>query len=297
MKELNLARPEHVISLATAAVLVSIDMRIWSATKQDAAISNEVTNSKKAERSAGRFTKHLLADNPEHKAIMNYRGTMHQWLKTRTYPWAAGQYCLPAINIPRFMQEYADHEENFKSLVDKFISKYPGIVSNMAFVQGDMFDRNEYPTAEEARKLFRLSMFTSEVPQGDFRVQLAPALAEDLHNHYTRESQTLIRDIVTTQAQQLVDVMQAISHTCTVETLPDGKVKRNRIHTSTIKRALELCDTVKNFNVGDDVELATVADKLEQALYGCDGGIEADSKRTAVKNDVDSILSKFRVRV
>ena len=45
----ELHKPNHIISLATSAVLVSVDVNVWSATKQDRGISDEVTHAKKAE--------------------------------------------------------------------------------------------------------------------------------------------------------------------------------------------------------------------------------------------------------
>jgi hypothetical protein len=67
---MELNKPNHLISLASSGVLVSVDVNVWSATKQDRGISNEVTTAKRADQSAGRYVKNLLADNPKHIALM-----------------------------------------------------------------------------------------------------------------------------------------------------------------------------------------------------------------------------------
>ena len=72
----EMQQPNHIISLATSAVLVSVDVNVWSATKQDRGISDEVTHAKKADSSAGRFVKNLLADDQFHKRVSNYRNNM-----------------------------------------------------------------------------------------------------------------------------------------------------------------------------------------------------------------------------
>ena len=77
--DMALQQPKHLISLASSALLVSVDINVWSATKQDRTISNEVTTAKRADRSAGRYVKNLLADHPKHKAIVNYRQTIYNW--------------------------------------------------------------------------------------------------------------------------------------------------------------------------------------------------------------------------
>ena len=86
-----LEKPNHLISLASSAVLVSLDVNVWSATKQDRGISNEITSAKNADKSAGRYVKNLLADHPKHKALVNYRQTIYNWVKRRTYRWNNSQ--------------------------------------------------------------------------------------------------------------------------------------------------------------------------------------------------------------
>ena len=89
--ELELKTPEHIISLATSGMLISCDVNVWSATKQDRVISNEVTTNKKAQAEAGRFVKNLLAGNKQHKDIINYRQAINNWQKRRTFRWNNAQ--------------------------------------------------------------------------------------------------------------------------------------------------------------------------------------------------------------
>lgn len=43
----KLQQPEHIVSLATSSMLVSVDINVWTATKQDRGISDEVATMKK----------------------------------------------------------------------------------------------------------------------------------------------------------------------------------------------------------------------------------------------------------
>ena len=86
----ELSQPKQIISLATSAHIVSVEVNVWTATKQDRAISNEVTSMKNADSEAGKFTKNLLSSSPEHKSLMNYRQTIYNWLQRSTYD---GQPC------------------------------------------------------------------------------------------------------------------------------------------------------------------------------------------------------------
>jgi len=298
-----LTKPNHIISLASSCVLVSVESHVWNATVQDKQISDEVTAAKKASSDSGKFVKHLLAKNPEHKAVLNYRQTIYNWVQRSTYDWAGSQRLLPVINLAKFHKEYADHEAEFSRLVDDFLDKYPAIVSNMAFVQGDMFDRNEYPDVSELKRKFSVDLIQSEVPTGDFRCAIAQDLLDDMSTHYNRQAKRMVEQILAKQSEQLVDVMKSISYCCEIETTIDGngevKVRRRKLYDSTLDRARELCDTFREFNLVSDPKLEEARASLEVLLSGIE--IEklrnSDTQRVVIKEGIDDILSKFGVSV
>lgn len=298
----ELSKPKHIVSLATSSVLVNLEVSVWSATKQDREISNEVTNSKHADQSAGRFVKNLLANNSDHKALLNYRQTMYNWMKLNTYDWSKAQSLLPAVALPAFMSEFHAHETEFNRLLDQFCANYGGIVSNMAFAQGTMFNRNDYPTVDEVRRKFNVRLFTSEVPLGDYRCQVSAELADDMNAHYTRQAQEIIERVMADQMDRLVDVMESISHCCGVDEFvgKDGehKQKKRKIYEGTIDKAKELCSVYKQFNLTNDSRLDEVITELDMTLRGVNADLlrESDATRATVQKNVSDILSKFAPR-
>jgi len=297
MNELKM--PEHLISLASSAVLISVDISVWSATKQDRGISDEVTTAKNADKSAGRYVKNLLANHPSHKAVVNYRQTIYNWLQRRTYRWNQSQQLLPSIDMPKFKQEYHEHQVAFHALVDSLIDNYDSIVSDMAFKQGDMFNRSDYPTKEQVASKFSLNLYVSEVPTNDFRCGIAQDIAEDLFNNLSSQTKTIIDNIASDQAQRLVDVMESITHCCGVDEidLENGEVrtKRRKIYDTTIQKALEMCESFKRFNLKNDSGLEQARASLEKVLRGVSAEDirDSDAVRHHVKEGIDDILSKF----
>lgn len=287
-------KPQHLISLASSAVLISVDINVWSATKQDRVVSDEVTTAKRADKSAGKFVKNLLADHPKHKAIINYRQTIYNWVQRRTYDWAGSQRLLPAIDLPKFNGEFREHETAFHGLVDDFIDAYDDIVSDMAFKQGDMFDRSEYPSKETLRAKFGVRVFVSDVPMQDFRCQIAQDIAEDLFKNYSKQAEDIIQSVMQDQAERFVTVMQSISHCCGVEDA-DGKLRKRKIYDSTIQKAKEMVESFKQFNLTANEELEQARASLEKTLDGVSAEDirESDAVRETVKESVDDILSKF----
>lgn len=298
MTQLN--KPNSIISLATSAVLVSVDVNVWSATKQDRVISNEVTTTKNADQSAGRFVKNLLADNIQHKRVANYRQTIYNWLKRSTYRWNNSQDLLPVLSLEKFKTEYQEHEAEFYRLLDDFILHYTSIVSDMAFKQGDMFNRNDYPDVDQVRGKFGIRLYVAEVPTQDFRCAVADDIADDLKQQYETQANEIVTGIISQQAERLTELMQSISHCCGVQEISvsgeaDTKIKKRKIYDTTIEKARELAGLYKEFNLSGDVRLSEASARLENVLDGVSAELirDSDAVRSNVKSEVDDILSKF----
>lgn len=301
MSVIQLESPNHVISLATSAVLVNAEVSVWSATKQDRVISNEVTTAKKADHSAGRYVKNLLADDPTHKQLLNYRQTVYNWLRRSTYDWSGSLRLLPVVNLPKFKAEFQQHEKSYFALRDEFLNRYPTIVSNMAFKQGDMFDRNEYPSVDQIKDKFRIRLYVAEVPQSDYRCAIAQDLADDLKTTYQKQvNEEIVPQVMADIANQFMEVMESISHCCGVDEISsstDGEVKtkKRKIYETTVDKAKDLCNTFRAFNLTNDADLAKASASLEKVLSGVSAEDirESDAVRESVKQGVDDILEKF----
>jgi hypothetical protein len=200
------------------------------------------------------------------------------------------------------MQEFATHETEFNRLLDNFCNNYGGIVSNMAFAQGDMFNRDDYPTVDQVRNKFGVTLYTSEVPVGDYRCSIADDLAEDLNKHYSRQAQTIVQGILSDQVERLVDVMGSLAHCCGYDetTTTDGeqKQKKRKIYEGTVEKAKEYCRLYKDFNLTNDQALDDAVTRLDLALRGVDAEMlrDSDAVRSQVKDEMDDILSKFAPR-
>jgi len=297
-----LKQPEHLISLSTSAMLVSIDMHTWSATKTDIGISNEVTTDKKASEQSGRFVKNLLSGNPIHKSIKNYQEHIRKWLVNSAYQWSKTQYLLPSLQLEEWTSQYKEHEETFNKLVDDFCGQYDTIKSNMKFEHGDMYNEEDYPNVEEVRRMYRMRLSVAEVPEHDFRCNISKAIAEDLKTNYEQQTKEIVDNVLLTQQSRIADILQRISKGCEVQEATNDKgeviYKKGKIYESTFKSAQEMCKNFKDFQpvkneLSDKVVKATKS--LENVLKDVDITTlqESDAERHEVKNKVDDILSKF----
>ena len=293
----ELQQPKQVISLASSALIVSVEVNVWTATKQDRQISNEVTTLKNATSESGKFTKNLLSNSPKHKALLNHRQTVYNWLQRCTYDWAGKMRLLPQIGLEKFMKEFNELDKDFKALYQDFKAGYPSMVSDAAFKQGDMFDRTEYPEPDLLDTKFRMRLLVTQVPKSDFRSSISSVIADDLTSQYEDQVKEIIERAMADASERLVLFASRISNACTeAESNDDGKVKRKKIYESTISQAKEICDTLKAFNLTNNAEIETARAQLEAALDGVslEDLRESSYVRATVKESVDDMLSKFQ---
>ena len=293
---MNLEKPDYVINLSTAGIITNVEVNVWSATKQDRDISDEVTSAYKADKDAGRFVKNLLAGDPTHKKLLNHRQSVYNWVKRRTYEWSGSNRYLPFADIEKFNKEFDELEQEHNKLLDEFEAAYPDIVAAMAFKQGDMFDASEYPSASDVRKKFKMKKFVYPVPANDFRVTIAEDIAEDLKQHYERMASEKVQDIMRDASMRLVDYIKRIAHACReVEADEDGKVRRPKVYETTLAQAKEQCELLKSFNLTNDAQLEEMRRDLLATIENVSAQDirESDATRAHVNTEVDKIMSKF----
>lgn len=293
---IELTAPKHLISLSTSAHLVHVQVKTWTATSQNRRISAEVTAAKNASADAGRFTQNLLNNAPTHRALVNHRQTVYNWLQRSTYDWGGDWRILPGFKIEQFKREYDALMADFDKLKRDFFAAYPGLISDAAFKQGAMFDRSLYPDVEELDGRFYMKLFVAPVPMDDFRSAISHEIADDLKNHYESQVNGIVEQMVADIKTQLVDHATRLRNACTEAQADDnGKVKRKKIYESTFEQTRSMVALIEKCNLTSDPELEEARLKLKSTLDGVtlDALRESSYSRLEVKDGLDDILSKF----
>lgn len=280
------------ISIATSAMLCDLNISVWSARKLDRKVSEEVTNTKGATRSAARVNKNLLADDPKLGAILSHASDTRNWLARVTIPWSDyGTRLVTTAQFFDFKAALDARKDEFDALVQDFVAIYPTLISAQAFKLGTMFDRNEFPHPDEIARKFSMRYTFMPLPEsGDFRVDIGNEAAAALRAEYDAEYQRRVKECMDDVWQRLKGVLDRISDRLGSD---DGK---NRVFRDTlVTNAIEVCDLLKYLNVANDPALEQARKFTERALIG----VTPDElrKNPAVREDVrakvDDILGKF----
>ena len=287
--------PRH--NLDTCAMLVEFNASVWTARKLDKSTTDEVVASKNAgAKDAARVNKHLLAGRTELDIIQQAVGRARQFVYDNTAPWSdSGLRLLPTVNFMKFTERMNDFEEEMESLVKAFVAIYPTLITAQALALGDMFKRDDYPTANEIMTKFSFRVNYMPVPSsGDFRVDVGNQAQAELKARLESLTQERIDSAMADVRERLSTHLKRMSYRLTTDYV-NGEAKQRRFHDTLVDGALELCDLTKSLNVTNDMALETARSQLEQLLVGVTPADlrKNEAIRQDVKKNVDAILDKF----
>jgi hypothetical protein len=278
-------------------MLVEFNASVWTARKLDKTTTSEVVASKNAgAKDAARVNKHLLAGRTELDIIQQAVGRARQFVYDNTAPWSdSGLRLLPTINFMKFTERMNDFEEEMETLVKSFVAIYPTLITAQALALGDMFKRDDYPSANEMMTKFSFRVNYMPVPSsGDFRVDVGNQAQAELKARLESLTQERIDSAMADVRERLSTHLKRMSDRLTTDYV-GGEAKQRRFHDTLVDGALELCDLTKALNVTNDVALETARSQLEQLLVGVTPADlrKNEAIRQDVKKNVDAILDKF----
>lgn len=282
------------------AVLVDLNLSVWTGRKLDKRVSDEIDASKNTKTRAGNYNKHLLAGTAKLEEVAKIAGAVRTWHYEQSLPWSdGGSRLLPMKNFFDYKSSLSMFESQFNNAVESFLQDYPQLVSAAAFQLGDLFDRSEYPDAEKLRSKFRFKFAFSPVPDlGDFRVDAGEEtkreLEEQYRNFFDERLNDALKDVWDRLHTTLSHMSTKLSDAETPRMMKDGTENRTQIfRDSLVTNAVDLCGLLTKLNVTNDPKLEQARRTLEQTLNGVTPQTvrESDEVRHTVKQRVDEILS------
>lgn len=230
------------------AVLVQLNLSMWTARKQDKRVTQEALDANNAADGAGRFHKALL---PMCEALENVHASgreVRRFFYENTLDWGAeGTRILPSANYLTFASELRTRRDSWEHLTRVFLRGYEDFVQEAKRSLGSMFDPGDYPDTAAVAAKFRIAVNIMPVPETDFRLELPEAelasLKQGVEARLVEAQQVAMRDIW----QRLYDVVQK-AHEKLAQ--PDAIFRD-----SLIENVRELCGILPKLNVMDDETL------------------------------------------
>lgn len=284
----------QVSGIARAAMLVDLQISIYSGRKQDKRTQAEVTLSKGANsKRAASVYKSLFADCVELDAITKFQARARAEHYRLTLPWNDyGARLLPTKALLDYQKSMGRYQAEFDRLVDAFLDKYDTLVAAAAFQLGTLFDRDEYPMREVVARKFRMDTSFTPLPvAGDFRLDIENEVQQELVDKYEKKIQEQIAAANQDAWTRLYEALKRLSDRLVVT--EDGKKKV--FHDTMVTGAIDLCELLTQMNVTNDQALEKARRQLEGVLSGVTPKElrEEDGTRILTKKKVDEILDAF----
>lgn len=283
------------MSITSSAVLVEMNISVWTANKLDKSATEKVVSDNAAVQNAAQVRKNLMAGTTLRKDIADYAAGCRLWHNTRTLPWAdKGARLLSTSLFMDYKSEANVRRDTFNKMVDNFIQQYPALVQTANNYLGTLFNPEDYPSVDEVRSKFGFRLVFSPVPEsGDFRLQVAEQDLQDLRQQYESNFNDRLAEAMREPWDRLHKLLTGMSEKLTDVEGEDETKKR--YHDTLITNAQSLCALLTHLNVTKDAKLEQARRDLELTMLGADIDAikESPEVRKGMKDKLDAILKQY----
>lgn len=283
------------MSITSSAVLVEMNISVWTANKLDKSATEKVVSDNAAVQNAAQVRKNLMAGTTLRKDIADYAAGCRLWHNTRTLPWAdKGARLLSTSLFMDYKSEANVRRDTFNKMVDNFIQQYPSLVQTANNYLGTLFNPEDYPSVDEVRDKFGFRLVFSPVPEsGDFRLQVAEQDLQDLRQQYESNFNDRLAEAMREPWDRLHKLLTGMSEKLTDVEGEDETKKR--YHDTLITNAQSLCSLLTHLNVTKDAKLEQARRDLELTMLGADIDAikESPEVRKGMKDKLDAILKQY----
>lgn len=286
-------------NIDTCAVLVEFNASMWTARKLDRTATQEVVASKNARSAqAARVNKNLLAGRNELDIIQTHLNAARDYVYTQTLPWSNnGLRLLPSAKFIAFNDKMGEFEQRMFDLVSDFVKVYPSLITAQAMELGDLFDRAEYPTAEQITDKFSFRVTYMPVPSsGDFRIDIGNQARKELQDRLDRVAQERIESAMQDAKSRITAHLDRLMTQLRAETTSaNGKTRKPKLYDSLLEGGIELCDALDALNLVRDPDVDSVRIALKRLLsqFDIDDLRKSDAARTELRTQVEDIRNRF----
>jgi hypothetical protein len=278
-------------SISSAAVLVELSISTWTGRKLDKTVSNEVTVSKHAQKGTATVNKKILGDCAELDAVQKFAANVRNCHYALTLPWSdTGLRLLTTKNFFTYQTQLTALQAEFNNLTEKFLTAYGWEVGQAQVRLGNLFNANDYPSADKIRDKFRFAINYMPVPEaGDFRLDINNEAQQQIAQHYASYYQTQLNNAMSEVWERARDALSKMSERLDYADANVKKIFRD----SLVDNVLDVVSLMESCNITNDTHMKRVQQQLRDALSGVTPAAlrEDEYLRLDTKRKVDEAIA------
>ena len=289
----NTAPEIEVPSISSSAMMVELSISQWLGKKKDRKASKQVTDDNNAETGVANVHKKLLGGCAELEKVHDLTGNIRNEHYRLTMPWLdTGVRLLPTKAYFDYHKMMTEHEQNWHNKVSTFLAAYDWEISQAEARLGDLFNRAEYPTADQLSGKFSFSINYIPMPEsGDFRLDIGnqgnTQLADHYQTFYADRIENSYKEVWTRVYTALSKMSERLDYT--------GKEDKKTFRDSLVENVLEITPLLDTFNVTGSSQMSEMKRKLEETMHGItpEALRDDDHLRRETKRNVDDIIKSL----
>ena len=253
-------------SLSSRAMLCSLSIAQWSASKHDHQAAEEIAARHGAQPDVGRYHK-LLIPKETLAEVHQIAGEARREHYFMTLPWDDNGYrVLPAAVYMEHTEKLREYARQFRAAVEVFAAQFDQLVVESRSRLGGLFRAEDYPTAKQIRDKFAIETKVMPLPDAhDFRVDLGDEEKDRIQRQITASVQASL----TVASQELWQRMyEAVSHMA--ERLSAYQATEQGVEhpfrDSIVTNLVKLVDVMPRLNVTGDPELERLTAQVRASL-------------------------------
>lgn len=277
-------------TLSSRAMLCTVSISQWSASKHDRQASEEIALQHGAQPDAGRYNK-LLIPKENLAELQRIAGEARREHYFMTLPWDDNGYrVLPAAVYMEHTEKLRRYGQEFLAAVELFATQFDRLVLESSARLGGLFRVEDYPTSKEIRDKFSFDVKVMPLPDAnDFRVSLGDAEKDRIKRQITAS----VEASLSISSRDLWQRMyEAVSHMA--ERLSAYKANEEGVEhpfrDSIVTNLVKLVDVMPRLNITGDTELERLTEQVRTSLL-------IDPKELRKSEDVRAETAKTAARI
>ena len=195
--------------LAELSILLHLKISKWDGEVSDQRALAAVATAFKGSTAGDKYRKSLFVNAPlksVDKAAGRIRTNFYKW----TLAWQdGGGRLVPSMDFRDFAREHATLVADFDFEVNEFCASYDDHKRRAESAKGDLYDEANYPSVDDIRERFSVSLQTLPFPStADFRVEAPEEIIEDLKENMNATINSVTDQVASTLQGRLKDRLQ-----------------------------------------------------------------------------------------
>ena len=297
---------ESVTNLFRRCVIVRFGISKWDGRKSCDEEKRKITTAD------GFLMKvNLFVNDKNFKAITRADSDTRSFVNKNTNSWSHGQRLLVMSRFDYFASKMNEFEERNKDAWNMFLDPHNYLASVSDSI--DYWSRHskddwkniitpaDYPSPNELWHRFKFRNDYLQVPDGDFKVQVASDVLRDIQTKQNKVLEDQLYDSMSKLMDKFKDALRKASERFEDLSIPKVTKTDTKYHkdfnSTIITNITDLCDVGHDLNLTGDPRITDLINDTQRAVANYDAQQlkESDSMRHVVKKNIDDVLSKFNL--